>query len=174
MAKWGLIPAWAKDASIGNKLANARGETLGEKPSFRTAWKRRRGVVLADGFYEWQTVPGQKVKQPCWIHRRDGAPFALGALWETWQATPSDAPIVSCTLVTTAPNALMQLFHDRMPVILTWFEAEAWLGRAIPPEELVRPCDPEPWEAVPVSTRVNSPSHDAPDCVTPVTVPAQA
>ncbi|MCU0623138.1 MAG: SOS response-associated peptidase [Gemmatimonadaceae bacterium] len=170
LARWGLIPSWAKDAAIGNKLANARGETLAEKPSFRTAWKRRRGLVLADGFYEWQPLPGEKVKQPWWIHRRDGAPFAFGALWETWHPPEGGDPVVSCTLVTTTPNALMAPIHDRMPVILSWSEAGQWLERPAPPTDLVRPCDPDPWEAVRVSTRVNRPTYDAPDCVMSVTI----
>lgn len=170
LARWGLIPAWAKDASIGNKLANARGETLAEKPSFRTAWKRRRGVVLADGFYEWQPLPGERVKQPWWIHRRDGAPFAFGALWETWQPPEGGDPVVSCTLVTTTPNALMAPIHDRMPVILTWPEVSRWLESPAPPQDLVCPCDPDPWEGVRVSTRVNRPAYDAPDCVISVTI----
>lgn len=169
LARWGLIPSWAKDPAIGNRLANARGETLAEKPSFRTAWKRRRGLVLADGFYEWQVVPGQTVKQPWWIHRKDGAPFAFGALWETWHPPEGGEAVVSCTLVTTEPNALMAPIHDRMPVILSWSEGGRWLSSPSPPSDLVRPCAPDPWEGVRVSTRVNRPSHDSPDCVTSVT-----
>lgn len=169
LARWGLIPSWAKDPAIGNRLANARGETLAEKPSFRTAWKRRRGLVLADGFYEWQVVPGQAAKQPWWIHRKDGAPFAFGALWETWHPHGGGDAVVSCTLITTEPNALMAPIHDRMPVILAWAEGERWLSSPSPPSDLLKPCAPDLWEGVRVSTRVNRPQHDTPDCVTPVT-----
>lgn len=167
--RWGLIPSWAKDPTIGHRLANARGETLGEKPSFRTAWARRRGVVLADGFFEWEAIPGRRVKQPWWIHRRDGAPFGMGALWERWRDPSSGAVVDTCALVTTAPNALMAPIHDRMPVLLDWGDADQWLAPGPGPAGLVRPADPEGWEAVPVSTVVNSPSTDGPECVTRVT-----
>lgn len=168
LASWGLIPAWAKDRAIGNKLANARGETLAEKPSFRSAWKKRRGLVLADGWYEWQVVPGQKAKQPWWIHRADGAPFAFGALWETW-TPPEGPPVVSATLVTTSPNDRLAPIHDRMPVIVPWDQADTWISAASPPAHLVGPAPSEPWESVRVSPAVNRPAHDQPDCVTPVT-----
>ncbi len=171
MARWGLIPSWAKDPAIGNRLANARGETLAEKPSFRSAWRRRRGLVVADGFYEWQAIPGARAKQPWYITMADGAPFTFGALWETW--TPPDGePVVSCTLVTTAPNALMAPIHDRMPVIVAPDDRGRWLGDADgddPPADLVRPYAAAAMQARRVSTWVNTPAHDDPACVTEIT-----
>jgi putative SOS response-associated peptidase YedK len=172
LARWGLIPSWAKDASIGNRMANARGETLAEKPSFRSAWRRRRGLVFADGFYEWQALPDRRVKQPWWITRADHAPFAFGALWEVWQPPEPDAePICSCTLVTTAPNALMAPIHDRMPVIVAPDDWARWLGDGLtdapPPADLVAPCDPAGWTVRAVSTWVNTPAHDDAQCIAP-------
>lgn len=170
MATWGLIPAWAKDRSIGNKMANARGETLAEKPSFRSAWKKRRGVVLADGWYEWQVLADVKAKQPWWIHREDGAALAFGALWEVW-SPPEGPPVVSTTLVTTTPNDRLAAIHDRMPVILDWGAVDRWLSAPEPPADLVGPAPSEPWNPVRVSSAVNRPSYDRPDCVMSVTNP---
>jgi putative SOS response-associated peptidase YedK len=114
LLKWGLIPAWAADAKIGNRMANAHSETAASKPSFRSAFKRRRCLVVADGFYEWQKV-GSK-KQPHFIRLRDDRPFGIAGLWERWDK--QGEPIESCTLLTTEPNELMKPIHDRMPVII--------------------------------------------------------
>ncbi len=169
LARWGLIPSWAKDPAIGNKLANARAETLAEKPSFRTAWARRRGLVVADGFFEWQVVPGARSKQPWWITMRDRRPFTFGALWETWTA-PDGETVVSCTLVTTAPNALMAPIHDRMPVIVAPQDRARWLGEGAdaPPADLAMPYPADAMRAERVSTWVNTPAHDDADCVKPL------
>lgn len=167
--QWGLIPAWAKDPKIGNKLINARAETLAEKPSFRTALKRRRCLVVADGFYEWQkTATG---KAPMYIQMQDGRPFGFAGLWEVWQP-PDGSLLKTCTIITTEPNALLAPIHNRMPVILPPEAYEAWLhpGELLAEEvlPLLRPFDAARMKAVPVSTRVNRPGFDAPECILPL------
>src|ERR687894_553007 len=126
MFHWGLIPSWAKDPAIGNKMINARAETLGEKPAFRTALRRRRCLVPADGFYEWKKEPGGKTKTPMHIRMKSGDVFAFAGLWETWHS-PDGSVIPSCTLITTRPNELMSEIHDRMPVILQRDDYQRWL-----------------------------------------------
>lgn len=165
LLRWGLIPAWADDPAIGNRMINARGESVATKPAFRQAFQRRRCLIVTDGFYEWQKT-GTK-KQPYYVHRRDDRPFAFAGLWEHWSREA--AAIQSCTIITTAPNAVMQPIHDRMPVILAPDDYERWLdprplGDA-PWAALLRPYPAEALEAYPVSTSVNSPQHDAPECV---------
>jgi putative SOS response-associated peptidase YedK len=168
-ATWGLIPAWAKDPAIGAKLANARGETVAEKPSFRSAWKARRGLMLADAFYEWQAVPGQKRKQPWCIAMADDAPFGLGALWESWRA-PDGTWRLTCCVITTSPNDVMAPIHERMPVIVPRDQWARWLGEAggAPPAELVAPYAASPMRAWPVSTAVNAPTRDDATLVAPL------
>ncbi|MCB0168708.1 MAG: SOS response-associated peptidase, partial [Anaerolineae bacterium] len=123
--QWGLIPSWAKDPKIGNRMINARSETLAEKPSFRTAYRRRRCLVLADGFYEWRRNP-DKSKTPMYIQLEEQAPFAFAGLWEVWHS-PQDDTILSCTILTTEPNDLMTTIHNRMPVILPRDAYAQWL-----------------------------------------------
>ncbi len=117
MYKWGLIPSWSKDPSIGDRMINARSESLAEKPSFRNAYRRRRCLILADGFYEWKPSLGNKSKQPILIRLKDNIPFAFAGLWEHWTA-PDGSEILSCTIITTQPNSLLESIHNRMPVIL--------------------------------------------------------
>ena len=126
MLRWGLVPFWAKDPSIGNRMINARAETVAEKPSYRAAYRHRRCLVLADGFYEWHTEGG--VKRPYYISASDGSPFAFAALWENWQSKVSDESIQSTTLITTAANEFMSTLHHRMPVILRSETADRWLA----------------------------------------------
>lgn len=114
---WGLIPSWAKDPTIGSRLINARGETLAEKPSFRGSFKYKRCLILADGFYEWKTQPGSKIKTPYFIYMKDRKPFVFAGLWDTWNS-PDGSSVRSCTIITTEPNELMSTLHNRMPVIL--------------------------------------------------------
>jgi putative SOS response-associated peptidase YedK len=159
MARWGLVPAWADDPSIGNRLCNARGDTVAAKPSFRSAFKARRGLMPAEFFYEWQVIEGQKVKQPWCIALEDGEPFAFAALWERWtpKADPGAEPLVTCAVITTEPNVVMAPIHDRMPVILHRDDYARWLDPATPASlasTLVRPYDGamRRWR---VSTRVN-------------------
>lgn len=162
--RWGLIPSWAKDPEIGNRLINARAETLAEKPSFRAAYLRRRCLILADGFYEWQTIPGSKAKQPMYIQLATKKPFAFAGLWELWR--PDDTPILSCTIITTEPNALLAPIHNRMPVILPPAAYALWLDPAAL-NHLLTPYPADLMTAYPVSRLVNSPSTDTPACIVP-------
>ena len=171
MLRWGLIPSWAKDAKIGNQCINAKAETVAEKPSFRSAFKKRRCLVIADGFYEWRLQGKQK--QPMWIGLKSKRPFAFAGLWEHW--TPAEgAPIETCTIITTEPNALMQTIHNRMPVILTPHDYDLWLDPTMQHVEtvkpLLRPFTDDELVAYSVSTLVNNPRHDTPQCLEPVSV----
>lgn len=167
--RWGLVPSWAKDPSIGHRMINARAETVAEKPSFRSAFRRRRCLIPADGFYEWRR--DGKRKTPICIRRSDGAPFAFAGLWETWKPTSGEA-LHSCTIITTEPNALMATIHDRMPVILAPETYDLWLDSTIDDRDLLRgllsPC-PDSWlKYYVVSMLVNSPANDTPQCMEPI------
>ncbi|GAB4234353.1 MAG: SOS response-associated peptidase [Deltaproteobacteria bacterium] len=165
--RWGLIPSWAKDPSIGNRMINARAETASEKPSFRSAFRNRRCLVPADGFFEWRKV--DRGKLPFYIRMRSGHPFAFAGLWERWDPPEGD-PVETCTILTTEANELLRPIHDRMPVIVAPEMYGAWLdsGRKDPEtlKPILRPWPPEEMDAYPVSKRVNDPSHDDPDCLT--------
>ncbi len=172
MARWGLVPYWADDPAIGNRLANARGDTVAVKPSFRAAFARRRGLMPADLFYEWQPLEGAKIKQPWCIRLPDDAPFAIAALWESW--TPKDdrdaPPLVTCCLITTEPNDTMRPIHDRMPVILSPTDYDAWLDPTASPasvQGLIRPYAGA-MHAYRVSRLVNAPVNDSADCAAPL------
>lgn len=171
MLRWGLIPSWAKDAKIGNQCINAKAETVAEKPSFRSAFKKRRCLVVATGFYEWQ-VQGAR-KQPMWIGLRSKRPFAFAGLWEHWKPAEGE-PIDTCTIITTEPNDIMAPIHNRMPVILTPTSYDQWLDPTFQKIEtlngLLRPYQSEELTAYPVSTLVNNPRHDTPQCLEPVSV----
>jgi len=169
LASWGLVPHWAKDPAIGAKMINARAETAAEKPSFRDALKRRRCLIPADGFYEWKKL--DKGKQPWFLRMRDGRPFAFAGLWSQWKNPDGGATLESCAILTTTPNKLTATVHDRMPVILSPPHQERWLDAAANVStftELFSPFPAEQMEAYPVSRRVNSPAHDAPDNLEPV------
>lgn len=175
-ARWGLVPAWARDPAIGHRLINARAETLAARPAFRDALARRRCLVPADGFYEWQRQ-GRAKRQPFHVRARDGAPLALAGLWEVWR--PADGPaLASCAIVTVAANATVAPIHDRMPAILPPAAWDAWLDPrqrdAADLAPLLVPCGDEVLEAVPVSTWVNSPAHDGPQCLAPPPAPILA
>src|SRR5437667_6400831 len=129
LLRWGLIPSWADNPKIGSSLINARADTVATKPAFRTALKKRRCLIPADGFYEWQAIPGQKTKQPFLIGVRDAPVFAFAGLWEHWTA-PDGQPLETCTIITTDANELMQPVHNRMPVILDPSDYEHWLDRS--------------------------------------------
>ena len=167
MFRWGLIPSWAKDPAIGNKMINARAETVSEKPSFRSAFKKRRCLIVADGFYEWQKTDGGK--QPYHIRMKDSSPFAFAGLWETWDGDGEE--IRSCSIITTDANDLMNEIHHRMPVILTPETYEAWLAPGFEEKEpfldLLRPYPSDGMEVYPVSRRVNRPSNNEPSVVQP-------
>jgi putative SOS response-associated peptidase YedK len=166
--QWGLIPSWAKDPSIGNKLINARAESLREKPSFRNAFKRRRCLIVADGFYEWQKI--DKRKQPYYIQMHDDKPFAFAGLWDTWQPPEGEA-IASCTIITTSANAIVQPIHDRMPVILSPDRYTRWLDPTLTDtqvlQDLLQPYNSDAMKATPVSSAVNNPANEKPECIAP-------
>ncbi len=168
---WGLIPYWAKDPGIGNRMINARSETLAEKPSFRNAYKRRRCLILADGYYEWQKIPGERLKQPVYIRLKSQEPFALAGLWETWQTEEMDEPLRSCTIITCPPNTSLAEIHHRMPVILPQDTYAEWLApderSADVLQSLLIPYRDEEIEAYPVSRFVNRPMNDSPECIAP-------
>jgi putative SOS response-associated peptidase YedK len=166
LLRWGLIPSWAKDPAMGAKLINARAETVAEKPSFRSAFRHRRCLVIADGFYEWRRQEGKK--QPFYFRLQNGQPFAFAGLWERWQ-DPKGEAIASCTILTTAANELLQPIHDRMPVILDSKDYDLWLDPAVQkPEQLQQLLQPYPSEVMlsyPVSTKVNNPANNTPECI---------
>lgn len=170
MLRWGLIPFWAKDESIGYKLINARSETLAEKPSFRSAFTKRRCLILADGFYEWQKT-GQKGDQkvPYRFTLKDEQPFTLAGLWESWRS-PEKKEIYSCTIITCQANETVGKFHDRMPVILDKGNCWKWLEDKSEKDltALLKPYSPDGMEAYPVSTRVNNPRVEDPQLVQPI------
>lgn len=170
---WGLIPSWSKDPGIANKLINARGETIAEKPSFRGGFKYKRCLILADGFYEWKIQDGSKIKTPYFIHMKDRKPFAFAGLWDEWHS-PDGGTLRTCTIITITPNELMSTLHNRMPVILDKKNYADWLDpapRAKRPDSLLHLIQPYPAEgmsAYPVSTMVNSPGNDRSELVVPV------
>ncbi|HXQ31970.1 MAG TPA: SOS response-associated peptidase [Steroidobacteraceae bacterium] len=168
---WGLVPSWAKERAIGQRMINARAETLLEKPAFRSAFRRRRCLVLADGYYEWRVVTGGK--QPYYVHAASGLPFGMAALWETWHDLENNEPLESCVIVTRESSGVVREIHGRMPVIIPpesyaiWLDpanedvaALATLLTAEPGAELV---------AHPVSRRVNSPRSEGAELVEPAT-----
>jgi putative SOS response-associated peptidase YedK len=167
---WGLIPMWAKDPAIGNKLINARGETLEEKPAFRGSLKYKRCLILADGFYEWKGADGKKVKTPFFIHMKDRKPFAFAGLWDSWNS-PDGSLIKSCTIITTEPNELTGIIHNRMPVILHPRDYAKWLDPSPQTPDQLKPLiksfPAELMDAYPVSTLVNTPANDIPELVVP-------
>ena len=167
--RWGLIPSWAKDPAIGDRMINARAETVAEKPSFRRALQKRRCLILADGFYEWRKE-GKK-KTPLFITLKSRDPFAFAGLWETWKS-PTGEAIHSCTIITTTPNILMASIHDRMPVILLRKAESLWLDRTVEDPQallpLLMPYPAEEMAAYAVSPLVNSPRNDTPVCIEPV------
>lgn len=167
--RWGLVPHWAKDASGGGRLINARSETAHEKPSFRTAFRRRRCLIPADGFYEWRKR-GHGPKQPFFIHRPDREPFAMAGLWEIWR--DGENACRSFTILTRTAEGPAAEIHDRMPVILAADAHDRWLDPDLQEPEPLRALLGERYVADlayhPVSPRVNKPAHDAPDCMEPV------
>lgn len=170
---WGLVPSWADDRKIGQRLINARSETVADKPAFRGAYKRRRGLVVADGFYEWRKEGARK--QPVWFHLADQGVFTFAGLWERW-VSPDGEVVDSCTILTTAANELVRPVHDRMPVILPPDLRDAWLAPGeLPPDAastLLAPYDPAAMAVHDVDPRVGSPRFDDPAAILPI--PKQA
>lgn len=166
LLKWGLIPGWAEDPAIGNRLINARAESAAEKPAFRTAFRRRRCLIPADGFYEW--LKSAKPKQPFLVRMRERWPFAFAGLWESWRGQDGKQ-IESFTILTTAPNEVAAQIHNRMPAIIDPGDYEAWLDPKQQDVEalrsLLRPYQADQMEAFPVSAKVNSPKNDDAECI---------
>jgi len=165
MLRWGLVPFWAKDPAIGNRLINARAETLLEKPAFRDAFRRRRCLIPADGFYEWMGIG--KAKQPMFIHRPDAGVICFGGLWERWKDLTSDTEIESATIITVPASAVIQPIHDRMPLIIRPENYDLWLDPRTPidrVQQLLTPYDGD-LAAHPVSTLVNRPAVDSRQCI---------
>ncbi len=167
--KWGLIPSWAKDPSIGSRMINARSETVAEKPAFRSALKNRRCIIPANGFYEWQSVGGKK--KPLYVRLKDNIPMMFAGLWDHWKAMDGNV-IESCTIVTTTANSLIKPLHDRMPVILEAKDIDIWLDLHVTDPEQLNPLfksfPSEKMEMYPVSDSVNSPRNDASECIVPL------
>lgn len=168
-ARWGLVPRWAKDVKIGARMINARSETAAEKPAFRDAFRRRRCLIPASGFYEWQRL-GSGRKQPYYIYAAERSPLALAGLWETWNDPQGDRPLTTFTVLTTAANATVSRLHDRMPVIIPELHFSDWLGDDQPIDRLallLAPADDRLLTMHPVSPRVNSPAHDDASLIEP-------
>jgi putative SOS response-associated peptidase YedK len=168
LARWGLIPHWAKDMKIGYSMINARAETVSSKPAFRNAFRHRRCLIPADGFYEWQVIPGSKIKHPWFIVLADREPMAFAGLWERW-GSPEGEELESCSIIVTEANEIMRPIHDRMPVILApddwsvWLEPEAKDAGVL--QGLLKPYSAEGMAAWPVTTKVNSPRNDSLECM---------
>lgn len=166
MLHWGLIPSWSKDKKIGARMINARAETVAEKPAFRSAFRHRRCLILADGFYEWKQQDGKK--QPFYCRVNDGQPFGFAGLWEHWEGEDGEE-IDSCTILTTEPNEVMRPIHNRMPVILDPQDYDLWLDSQVQKPELLqpllRPYSAEEMATYPVSTNVNKPMNDTAELI---------
>jgi putative SOS response-associated peptidase YedK len=164
LMRWGLIPAWAKDPVIGNHLINARSESVAEKPSFRGAFKYRRCLIVADGFYEWKKL--SRGKQPYYFHLKHRKLFAFAGLWESWN------DIETCTLLTTTANERLAPFHERMPVILNPKDYDLWLDPTLTDSKslqpLLKPFHAEEMIVYPVDIIVNKPANDTPECIQPL------
>jgi putative SOS response-associated peptidase YedK len=167
--RWGLVPSWSKGPDNRHSMINARAETVDSKPAYRNAFKHRRCLIPAEGFYEWKAVG--KAKTPFLIRRKDGEPFGMAGLWESWRSKEGET-IESCTIIVTDANTLVREGHDRMPVILSREGYAAWLDTEYKDADglraLLRPADPEPWTLVEVSRKVNSPKNDSPELIKPV------
>ncbi|MBT2647555.1 SOS response-associated peptidase [Bacillus sp. ISL-34] len=164
--RWGLIPFWAKDEKVGYKMINARAETIGEKASFKNAYKKKRCLIIADSFYEWKKTPERKI--PMRIKLKNHAPFGMAGLWESWKS-PEGISIYSCSVITTVPNELMTSIHDRMPVILKPEDEKDWLNPSINDsaylQQYLKSFDSEQMEAFEVSTDVNSTKNNSPNLI---------
>lgn len=168
MMKWGLVPSWSKDPKIGYKMINARAEGIEQKPSFKTPLRRKRCLIMADGFYEWYK-PDKKTKIPYYFKLKSDEPFAFAGLWDLWQS--GDEKLKTFTIITTLPNELMKPIHNRMPVILSESSESRWLDPEITDPDyilpLLKPYPTDDMECFKVSTIVNSPKNDTSDCVVP-------
>ncbi len=173
--RWGLIPAWAKDPKIGNQTINARAETVAEKPSYRSAFRKRRCLVLADGYYEWVEIVGRSYRVPLRYVLQNNEPFAFAGLWESWKK-PDGSNLESYSIITTTPNKLAAKVHDRMPVILNEKDFDEWLDPSNEDtdklKKLLVPYSDDSMDVYEVSRDVNSPKNDNPDCIKPIETPS--
>ena len=168
LLRWGLVPSWADDPAIGNRMINARGETVAVKPSFRAAFSKRRCLVPADGYYEWRTTGDGK--QPYFFHLDGDRPFVFAGLWESWQS-PDGSPLETFVIITTNANEQTLPYHDRMPVVLRGSATDQWLHRQASRDQLLELLQSRPWDDLviePVSKLVNNPRNDRPECVQPL------
>jgi putative SOS response-associated peptidase YedK len=170
LMRWGLVPPWARDLRVGSTMINARAETVAEKPSFRTALRERRCIVMADGFYEWDHKA--QPRQPFHIVNKDGTPLGFAGLWERWEPSEGGQQVESCTIITTKANEIVGKLHDRMPVILEPNDYDLWLDPSVhEPERLLPLLKQFPAEKMashPVSTLVNSPANESAACLEPI------
>lgn len=168
--RWGLIPFWAKDRKIGARNINARAETVAEKPAFRDSFVKRRCLIPADGFYEWQSLP--KGKLPHYIYRADRRPLALAGIWSSWKEPETGERVLTCSIITGEPNAMVGEIHDRMPVILQEAAWDTWLDRSLDDRDVLRRLltvlPREEMDSHPVSTLVNKVANNYPECVAPL------
>ncbi len=173
LLRWGLVPSWAREPATGYRMINARAETVADKPAFRAAFRRRRCLIPANGFYEWQAGPGGgPPRTPWYFRRRDGRPLAMAGLWERW--TRGDTPLESCTIIVTAANRAVAPCHDRMPVLLPEDAFDPWLDPGSSREALhalLQPAPDDLLEAWPVSRAVNDPRNDDPGLLAPAAGP---
>ena len=169
-ARWGLVPSWAKDIKMGQRLINARGETIQEKPSYRNAFKSRRCVVLADGFYEWKKGVKNQKSQPFYFYLPGKKLFGLAGLWETWQSKSDETVLQTCTIITCEANELVSKVHERMPVIFTKEQIWKWLDEKDPAllQNLLIPYSSDEMMTFPVGSMVNNPSYDLVNCIQPI------
>lgn len=170
LMRWGLVPSWAKDESVGMRMINARVETIAEKPSFRRALRQRRCIVPVNGFYEWQIDKTNKLKTPFYFHRKDDDLFALAGLYEAW-ITPDHQTLDTFTIVTTAPNAVVAPIHNRMPLILDTSDESTWLDQGTNVESLTKLLTSHTDDQLvthPVSIEVNAPDNNSPHLIDPV------
>jgi putative SOS response-associated peptidase YedK len=171
MIRWGLVPSWAKDPSIGNRMANVRSDTALEKSSFRAAMQKRRCLIPADVFFEWQDVPGQKRRKPYAVALNSAEPFALGGLWEAWREKEDGEWLITCAILTTEPNALLEPIHDRMPVIVRVEDYRRWIDPETPVarvRKIVEPYSAEEMKTWEIGLLVNDPKIDDARILTPV------
>lgn len=168
--RWGLVPWWAKDVGIGSRHINARAETVDTQPAFKDSFARKRCLVPADGFFEWERRP--KGKLPHYVFRPDGAPLALAGLWASWRDPRTDERLTTCTIVTTEPNELVAELHDRMPVVLPEAHWDRWLDREFDDPAALKamlvPVADDALDEHPVSTLVNSVRNNLPECIVPL------
>lgn len=171
--RWGLIPFWAKDCSIGTKLINARSETAADRPSFRSSFQNKRCLIFADGFYEWQLLPDSKVKQPYFLRLKSEKPFAFAGLWDNWKDR-NKKTLRTCTILTTAANAIVKPIHQRMPVILPQEAFDLWLSPDVVPAQdlmpLLKPFPADLMLTYPISNAVNSVRNDNSNIQQPVRI----